>query len=600
MLIKYQQKCISWQKTLIIFCSLITSSCILKASSRGTQSNTPAARPRLIVLIIIDQMRADLLDRFSDAFRKNSETNAREGLDKFKTEGTSFVAARTASAPTVTAAGHATVCSGAHAAKHGIVGNAYFDRSKRETVESASDETTTLVRTPGLLPSDPLSNVPSPGSSERRILVPNIADSLFEWNHASRIVSISIKDRGAVFCGGSHSKGVYWYDYKSGSMVTSSRYTNSLPSWVNQFNTNRAPNFSYTWAPKFAPEIMKTLLKEEKYRQALAIRSSLSSHFGGGFPYRYSSSEIGALGARKFFEFTPYASEHLVNFALEAQKRERLGCASREANRECTAPETPDLLTISFSTPDLVGHSFGPESLELFDVYINLNKSIEKLRKELESELGGGSVLFVQSADHGVQNMPEVTASASGKKVGRISNTRLKTKFEQVLEKIFGPGPWIDELITNEIYLNEETLKTRKVDRSLAIETLKPQVLNEPGLRGILTREDILKGGSKESEFFKRGHHIARSGDAVLLVEPGWLGEDSVAGNHGTSNDDDARIPMVFYGWKISRGQTLSNPVQADDIGPTILELIGAPRGSQMTGISRAALLINHAQPQSN
>ena len=211
------EKRLSWQVSVIVACSLVTSSCILKTSSRGYQSPGPGPRPRLIVFIIIDQMRSDLLDRFSDAFRKDSESNAREGLDRFEMEGTSFSAARTASAPTVTAAGHATLCSGTNAAKHGIVGNAFFDRSKRETVEAASDANSALVRTPGLLAGDPLSNVPSQGASERRMLVPNLADTLFEWNHSSRIVSISLKDRGAVFCGGSNSRGVYWYDYKSGS-----------------------------------------------------------------------------------------------------------------------------------------------------------------------------------------------------------------------------------------------------------------------------------------------------------------------------------------------------------------------------------------------
>ncbi|NBW80545.1 hypothetical protein EBR21_02215 [bacterium] len=191
--------------------------------------------------------------------------------------------ARTASAPTVTAAGHATLCSGTNAAKHGIVGNAFFDRSKRETVEAASDANSALVRTPGLLAGDPLSNVPSQGASERRMLVPNLADTLFEWNHSSRIVSISLKDRGAVFCGGSNSRGVYWYDYKSGSMVTSSRYATSLPSWVNQFNSNKGPDFSYTWVPKFSVDSLKILLKDEKYRRALTVRSSLSNRFGGGW-----------------------------------------------------------------------------------------------------------------------------------------------------------------------------------------------------------------------------------------------------------------------------------------------------------------------------
>jgi hypothetical protein len=543
-------------------------------------------------------MRADFLDRFANAFKRNSLNSESEGLDRFKTLGTRFSMARTASAPTVTAAGHATVCSGSHAAVHGIVANSYFDRDTGMNVESAADPTTGIVRTPGLLPNDPLSKIETIGSSDKKLLVPNLADSFFDGSaKTSRVVSISIKDRGSVFCGGSNSSGVYWYDYQSGSMVTSTRYTSALPEWVNQFNRNQKPDFNYIWKPSASLQIFKSYLSDSKYSKALEIRSPLSGKFGGGFPYSYSSSEIGALGARKFFEYTPFASEHIVSFALKAQENERLGCASRTASEPCKRPNTPDLLTISFSTPDLVGHGFGPESLEHFDIYLNLNKSIERLRSELENRLGSGTVLFVQTSDHGVQMMPEVTSATSGAAAGRVSLQGIKSSMEEFLNHTFGGGTWIDAVVNGEIYLNLETLKQNKKTGREVFEKLKEYSIQEKGLRGVLGRDEILSGGSEEIELIRRGHNAKRSGDGILLLEKGWLVDNSVAGNHGTTNDDDTRIPLVFYGWKIPAGKEIKTPVIASDIAPTILELIGVKKGMQMTGNSRSQAIMQTTLP---
>jgi predicted AlkP superfamily pyrophosphatase or phosphodiesterase len=580
---------------LVCLLSALMSSCLRKSSLKSDQRDQIPALPRLIVVIVVDQMRADFLDRFALAFKKTSKSQSPEGFERFRTMGTRFSLARTASAPTVTAAGHATVCSGANSRVHGIVGNSYFERASGGLVDSASDPATQLVRTPGILPNDPLSKWAASGSSNKKMLVPNLADAIVEWSKkTSKVVSISIKDRGAVFCGGSSSAGVYWYDYQSGSMVTSTHYATALPLWVNQFNQNQKPNFNYTWKPLESLKSYKSYLVDSKYSKALEIRSSLSNQFGPGFPYSYSSAEIGALGARKFFEFTPFASEHIVSFALEAQAKERLGCASKQISVPCKMPEKPDLLTISFSTPDLVGHGFGPESLEHFDIYLNLNKSLERLRSELEIRLGAGSVLFVQSSDHGVQTMPEVTFATSGSAVGRISVLTLKSKMEQFLVNQYGQGPWVSALVNGEIYLNQETMKRSAKTTHQVIGSLRDFIKTEKGIKGVASRQEILAGGSEEIDLLKRGHNENRSGDGVLLFEKGWLGDDSIAGNHGTTNEEDTRIPLLFYGWKIPAGLTISSPVMANDIAPTILELIGAPRGRAMTGISRAqALLVN-------
>jgi len=570
----------------------IVSGCIMRPSSKPYNGlNEPPAKPRLVVLIIVDQMRADFLDRFSNAFKKNSSTKESEGLQHFYERGTAFINARTASAPTVTAAGHATVCSGATASKHGIVANMFYDRARRELQETAVDSATKLIRTPGMLPKDPLSRVDMPGSSPSRLLTPNLADALHEWSGGlSRTVSVSIKNRGSVYCGGRHSAGVYWYDYQSGSMVTSSSYAQNLPEWVNQFNQNRSPNFNYTWKPSFSLPDLKSLVAEPHYRRALEVRSPLSQKFGSGFPYAYSSAEIGAIGARKFFEYTPFASDYIVDFALEAQKQERLGCGEKQAVSGCSAPLFADLLTVSFSTPDLVGHGFGPESLEHFDIYLNLNKSVERLRKELESRLGSGSVLYVQTSDHGVQTLPEVSQKVKGKVGGRLSNTGVKAQLDEQLDVRFGAADWISEVVNGQVYFNPETIKSRRLTIDSLVGALKPHVRNLTGIRDILSATEVAQAATDEIGLYQRGFNSERSGDAIFLIAEGWLIEDSVAGNHGTSNEDDTRIPMVFAGWRIPK-QTQNAPVQADDIAPTILSLLEANKQTFMTGTSLSNLI---------
>lgn len=577
---------ISHHFLIVSLLSCISTACIFGRAGTAHKIASVPEKPRLIVLLIVDQMRADFLDRFSNAFKKNSSSSNPEGLQYFYERGAAFTNARTASAPTVTAAGHATVCSGATASKHGIIANSYFDRSKRELQETAVDTATRLIRTPGLLPKDPLSQVDRSGSSDSRLLTSNLADSLHLWSGGqSKTVSISVKDRGSVYCGGKNSAGVYWYDYQSGSMVTSSRYAQILPEWVNQFNKEKAPNFNFVWKPNFSRDVFKSLLGDPVYKRALDVRSALTQKFGQGFPYEYSSAEVGALGARKFFEYTPFASDYLVDFALEAQQKERLGCAQKRNDGECSSPQFADLLTLSFSTPDLVGHGFGPESLEHFDIYLNLNKSVERLRKELESRLGTGSILFIQTSDHGVQTLPEVARSQKGKPAGRLATRDLKERFEATLSQKFGAGRWVNEVVNAQVYFNDDTLKSFSVTPDAAVSALKSEVRNIEGVRDILSASDVTKGGTPEIELYKRGQNPARSGDAFLLVTEGWLFEEGVAGNHGTSHDEDTRIPVIFSGWRI-QSQRIDAAVRADDVAPTILSLVGAGKPTFMTGNS--------------
>ena len=567
------------------------------AQSNSQKPDKKKTSPRLIVLMTVDQMRADTLDKYKNAMRKLAQGKD-IGLLAMRQGGTQFANAYTAGAPTVTAAGHASLCSGFAPSKHGIVGNEIFDPELQRGIAATADDTVVTLMTDGLIPNDPLSQVKEKeSSSARRMKTGNLADALFSWSGKnSKTVAVSIKDRGSAFCGGRNPAGVYWYDYKSGSMVSSTAFATELPMWVNNFNTKNRPAFGTTWKSRLPIEEMRRNLPDERAQKAFLVRTPLSKWFGDGFPYEMDLKDANGIAARQRFQFTPSASDHIVNFALQAVQHERLGCASRQSGTRCIAPSTPDLLTISFSTTDLVGHTFGPESPELMDIYLNLNATVARLKDELERVLGSGRVLFVYSSDHGVQSLPEVILE-QGNSAGRLVSKDLRTNLEKILEDAWGNGPWIAGLVTGEIHFRKDTFETKKKNINDAVLLLRKTLASVKGIRGLLSRDDIFSGTTVEAEHYRRGLDPQRSGDAVILLHQGWLMDNRNAANHGSAHDEDTRIPMVFSGWNVRSGATISKTARADDVVPTILELIGAPKTSGMTGRSFAPDIALHFSP---
>jgi hypothetical protein len=539
--------------------------------------------PRLIVLIMVDQMRADLLGRFASAMRA-SNSGREEGLLQLQTTGSVFLQARTASAPSVTAAGHATLCTGTTPARHGVVGNSLYDRESKRNVEATFDPQARLVSTKQLLASDPLSNSPDEGKSARLRKTGSLSDVMHSLSGGgARTLSISLKDRGAIFCAGAGSSGTYWYEAKSGSMVSSTAFTPALPAWVDAFNLKSSQRAPQPWRPLFSIAQMQAYLVDPALRSALTVRSSFSQRFGAGFPYEMAASK--GIGGRSFFELTPAANDFLVDFAIEGVRQERLGCASRSPVKTCRRGTFPDLLTVSFSTPDLVGHSFGGESPELMDVYVKLNKSVARLMRELDVRFGRQSVLYVVSSDHGVQTLPEVLRSR-GVELGKLDKDEIMAAAESALRARFGEGQWIEAISTSEVYLRASTLEKFRVSRGDVASVLSNALTKIGGVRGVLSEADFTNAKTPEAGLFARGHDPQRSGDLKILTHAGWLWGSYVAANHGTAFDEDTRIPIIFSGWKIPRGKTINKDVFADDVVPTLLGILGHAAPTWMTGRS--------------
>lgn len=540
----------------------------------STADLEPAERPALVVQIMVDQMRPDYIDRFTQIWQRDVPGKV-QGLQLIKAEGTWFEDAETASAPTVTAAGHASVCAGASPSAHGIVSNTMYSAELEAFEFSAEDSSLELVRTRGILRDDPLSLAPVNASGPAKALTLAFADTLKQRTSGkSKTIAISVKDRGAVFCGGRQSDGTYWYDGKSGSMVSSTAFTRQLPEWVDEFNRRRPADIERNWTPLHPLIVYQSALMDPYYRRALAVRSPLAETYGLGFPVLMSRDDVSRTEALETYKRTPMSSEHIADFAIAALREEKLGQG-----------EETDFLHVSFSAPDYTGHFYGPESYEMMDTYVRLNRTIGRLMTAAISAVGKGQVLFVLTADHGVQNMPEVKLAA-GRDAGRLDHVKVNETIKKALEEAFGDGEWLIGFENDQVYFNENDFAEAEIPLNRAEKVVREILSTIKGVDRVYNRKEILSAESDETAIIKRGFHPERSGHLYVVVRKGWLSSKLLAGNHGTVYMEDRKIPMAFMGWKIPPGQTIRGVVRADDIAPTLLDLLGYEIGDHMTGRS--------------
>jgi arylsulfatase A-like enzyme len=246
----------------------------------------------------------------------------------------------------------------------------------------------------------------------------------------------------------------------------------------------------------------------------------------------------------------------------------------------------PDVLTISFSTTDLVGHAFGPDSPELMDIFLNLNKSVSRLMKELDSKFKRDEVLYIVSADHGVQSAPEVLARA-GRTGGRFNPSESVKSLEAQLVKIWGQGPWINAIVTGEIHFNEAVFNRNKKKFSEAVELLNkaPKIM---GIHKFILLDPKLTEGQKTLSLYHKGLYPERSGQVLIQFNEGWTLDPWNVASHGTAHPDDVRIPLIFSGWRVRSGVRLKTAASADDAVPTVLSGLGLKLPKNVTGQSHA------------
>ncbi|MEP7363526.1 MAG: alkaline phosphatase family protein [Acidobacteriota bacterium] len=508
---------------------------LLAALSLPAFSQTPAApaktapaatrKPKLVLMIVVDQFRADYLWRFREQYNG--------GLDRLMRQGAHFVNAYYEHFPTVTAVGHSTILSGATPSLSGIVGNDWYDRASGKNITSVVDPTMKLLGAPG------------EASSPHRLLVSTLGDEMKSNGRGKpKTIGISIKDRSAILPVGRSADGAFWFDNKTGNFVSSTWYFPELPKWAADFNASRAVDhyLKQSW---------------------VSIENSKAAPF----------VSMGAEPVEKYYaqmQRTPFGNEILELLAEKAIEGEQLG------QRGDT-----DLLSVSFSSNDYVGHEVGPDDPKVRDISIRTDRTLAKLFAFLDKKIGMANVLIAFTADHGVSPTAEMQATRH-MPGGRLSEPQMATTVETALAARYGGNKWVIGRSGPTMYLNYDLMRQMKLDphevRNVAAEALRAF----PHIARVYTRDDLLTMAPRDfvDRRVRVGFHEGRGGDIYPVSEPNYTyGKDGAS--HGSPYNYDAHVPVILMGPGVKPGRYTKHAA-VNDIAPTLATILDVevPSGS--------------------
>ncbi|HLT07292.1 MAG TPA: alkaline phosphatase PafA [Cyclobacteriaceae bacterium] len=526
---------------------LILAGLALMLSLTATQAQNNSSgqepnRPKLVVGIVVDQMRQEYFYKFEDRYVEG-------GLKRLMYEGFMMKNGHYNYIPTYTGPGHASVYTGTTPATHGIIGNDWYVRSLGKTIYCAGDSTVHAVG----------GTEKSGNISPRNLLTTTITDELrFATNKRSKVVGVAIKDRGAALPAG-HLGDAYWYDGNTGEFMTSTYYKEELPQWVKDFNKRGLPK-------KYLSQTWETLFPIETYRQSIADDNDFEGPFTGrestNFPYDLPAlmEDNGGLG---MITSTPFGNNLTLDMAYAALEGEQLGKRG----------ET-DFLAVSFSSPDYIGHRFGPTSIELEDNYLRLDRELAKFFDHLDKELGKGNYLVFLTADHGVADVVNYMKSQNVP-AGSLDTRFLLTQLKGFTNQHYGEGNWILSFTNEQIFLNRELAKEKGIDLTEMQLAIADFLLKFDGIKETYIANDMkrLEYTFGRKKLLQMGFNHKSSGDVMIIMEPAWLTNASRGTTHGSGYKYDTNVPIVFYGWGIKAGQS-ANYATVTDIAPTLAMLL--------------------------
>ena len=524
-------------------------------------------RPKLVVGIMVDQMRQEYLLRY---YSKFSDT----GFKRLMNDGFMVKNGHYNYAPTVTGPGHASVYTGTTPAIHGIIGNAWYDKQLKKDVNCVEDPNQMVIGSPE----------GNGDVSPWRMMTSTVTDELKLFSQKkSKVIGMSIKDRGAVLPAGHMADGAYWFDGKTGSFITSTYYTDKMPAWAEKFNNQKL-------ADKYLSQEWKTFYPITEYTESGPDDSPYERKFAGTdrptFPY--DLAKLRKPDSYDLLSFTPFANDYLTEFAKSALDGEKLGQAT-----------TTDFLAISYSSTDILGHSVGPTSVELEDMYIRLDRNIADLLKTLDAKIGAGKYTVFLTADHAVSDVAQYLKD-NRMPGGYVANSANKVNLQEYLKQYFPDKDVIETIDGDRIYLNQRAFqsdpKASGIEMLVATELITNFLMAQDGIAYVFS-ENVLRQGRFDEDGIKgmviRGYHPKRSGDLVTITEAGWYGSGSVQGTtHGSPYKYDTHVPMLFFGFGVKKGSTVKyHPIT--DIAPTISMLLNITLPSGCTGQPIVELMDN-------
>ena len=519
-----------------------------------TAYSQEVTRPKLVVGIVIDQMRYDYLYKYEKFYNE-------DGFKKLMKEGSNFTFAHYDYVPTYTGPGHSAIYTGTTPYYNGIISNSWYDRHSKTYVNCVEDKD---VRTVG--------ETGSEGEcSPKRLMTTTISDQMkIVTNGKSRVFSISLKDRAAVLPGGHTPDEVYWYSSKSGKFISSTYYTNSLPQWVIDFNqqNNVSDLFNGSW---------DLLLPKENYSLSYPDEAPWEDDVFSEGKTSFPHSLKNVLDKKyDLIRSTPFGNELLLRFAEALIRNENPGSS-----------DYTDFLAISFSSTDFIGHAYGPNSVEVQDAFIRMDRQIAELISTLDMNVGKGNYILFLTADHAVSEtagyLQKMNIPAGG-----FDSQALKDSLDSFAQSKFGTSELIENISNNQIYFNKKILSEKNLKTADVEDTFFEYLSDEfPQIEKVFVRHNLthLTPGRVPDNYVLNGFNPQRSGNVEFEFKPNILpGMENSGTTHGASFPYDTHVPLLFYGWRVP-AQQVNTPVYVVDIAPTVCNMLGITEPTGCIGI---------------
>lgn len=505
--------------------------------------------PKLIVLITVDQMRYDYLNKYANRYTEN-------GFKRLLNNGFTFENANFSYAPTLTAVGHATIGTGTTPVHHGIAANDWYSRDLKRTVYCVEDSTVQTIGSPS-----------EEGKySPINLKTNTFSDQLKIRNPESKVLGISLKDRGAILPVGFNADAAYWLS-NEGSFISSSYYMNELPKWLIDFNAKKM-------VVDYLKNPWETLYPIESYTTSTVDNAENEGTFKGEeaavFPHNLPA--FASIEGLEIIRETPFGNSLLTNFAKELIRFEKLGKDNKT-----------DFLSISFSSTDYVGHRYGPQSIEIEDTYLRLDIEIANLIQFIEDEIGKENYLIVLTADHGVADIPSQEKGAD-----YYNSKTFKTTLKDWSKVQYGVD-LIEKNINHQIYLDHTEIASHKLNMQDVKRELLNFLLQYPSISAAADMSQrICIGDESVCERMFNGFDPKRSGDVFYSFQAGYLSDyyqRKGGTGHSTAYKYDTHVPMIWYGWNIPQGKEFSE-VAIKDIASTLSSFLKIPYPNGATGKS--------------
>lgn len=529
------------RKSLFFFLLLL----ICQFTLAQTPAGTALPRPKLVVGIVVDQMRWDYLYRFYDRYQP-------DGFRRLLGEGFTCENTYIDYIPTVTAIGHSTVYTGSVPAIHGITGNDFLMEATGDSIYCVGDST---VQTVGSFSA-------AGKMSPRNLLTSTITDELkLATNFRSKVIGIALKDRGGILPAGHTANAAYWFDDSTGNWITSTYYMKELPAWVSQFNAQKLPE-------KYLQQDWKPLYDPKTYVQSTTDENSYEGKYGKNTTSALPVKTSGMINPKNYdlIRSTPYGNTLTFDLAKAAIDQEQLGKNS-----------VTDFLAVSCSSTDYVGHKMGINSIEIEDVYLRFDRDLASFLSYLDTKVGQGNYTVFLTADHGAAHNAHFLLDHEIP-AGYFDNAKIQRELNDALEKKYTAKKLVSSMMNGQVHLNHKAIAASNLSDEAIRQDVVAMLRAKPHISFVIDNLRPDESGAPEliKNRARNGYNAKRSGAITFAMEPGWYAGSASPGTgttHGSWNSYDAHIPLLWMGWGIKRGHT-NRHTGMTDISATLAALL--------------------------